>query len=221
MKRIFILLCVLLLSMQVSAMAKIHQAQVSNVASIRSDFTYRDPALMLEYQKQVALNQDDDKSNDKSVKEPPAIFSIYVTKDRFYDEDKIDKYNERINLSVTSHDMDMNYIFDKKIPPYLILVDSFGNEKTLNFARVRYQNPFWISFRVSPKEITEIVNADSIKIALPELTDNIYLVNEQQTRIKKKDYDKKMEINWQIYEIPQDIVQEWRETLNADLSINK
>lgn len=220
MKKIFILLCTLFLCMQTSAMAKIYQAQVSNVASIRSDFAYRDPTLMAEYEKQLALNQDGDKSNDKSAEQPPAIFNIYVTKDRFYDEDNTTKYNERINFSITSHDMDKNFVLDKKLPPYLILIDAKGNEQQLHFAKIRYQNPFWISFKVSPEEIGKITNATNVKVALPELDENIYIVNEQQTRIKKKDYDKNMNIAWEIYDVPQSILQEWKETLNADLVVD-
>lgn len=221
MKKLFIFICMLVLCVQTSAMAQIRQAQVSNVASIRSDFAYRDPILMAEYEKQLALNQDGDKNNDKKAVQPPAIFNIYVTKDRFYDDDDSNKYNERINLSITSHDMERNFLLDKKIPPYLILLDELGNEEGLHFAKIRYQNPFWISFKVSPEEIAKITSATNVKVALPELDENIYIVNEQQTRIKKKDYDKNMNIAWKTYDIPQTILQEWKQTLNADLTINK
>ena len=220
MKKIFILTCVLFLCMQTSAFAKIHQTQVDNVASIRSDFAYHDPELMAEY---LALNQDKDKNknNDKAVTAPLVLFNVYVTKDRFYDKDKKDKYNERINLSITSHNLEMNYMFDKHLPPYLILIDNLGNEQTLHFAKVRYENPFWISFIVSPQEIEKINGANKVKIAIPELNDNIYIISKDQKRIKKKDYEQNMNLKWDIYEIPQNIIQEWRETLNANLTLNR
>ena len=221
MKKIFIFMCALLLCMQTSALAKMHQTQVDNVVSIRSDFAYHDPELMAEYLNQMALNQDADKNNDKAVIAPPTLFSVYVTKDRFYDNDKKDKYNERINLSITSHNLEMNYMFDKHVPPYLILIDNLGNEQTLHFAKVRYENPFWISFIVSPQEIEKINGANKVKIAIPELNDNIYIISKDQKRIKKKDYEQNMNLKWDIYEIPQNIIQEWRETLNANLTLNR
>lgn len=123
--------------MQSVALANIHQSKVSNVENIRSIYAYKDPEQMKDYE-QKKLVKEQTKSDEK-LEEPMALFRVFVNNDRFYTDDN--KYKDNVELAITSHNIDRNYIFDNEYPPYLILQDNDNNRYEIHFAKVKYDNP--------------------------------------------------------------------------------
>ena len=68
---------------------------------------------------QEKLNQEQNKNKDenKILEEPKVLFGVFLSKDRFFDNEEI---KEKIQLAVMSHNTDKNYVFDDDYPPYLI-----------------------------------------------------------------------------------------------------
>lgn len=106
--------------MQSIAWANIHQSKVSNVENIRSIYSYKDPEQMKDYE-QKKLSKEQTKSDEK-IEEPMDLFRVFINNDRFYSDDN--KYKDNIELAITSHNIDRNYIFDNEYPPYLIIQDN-------------------------------------------------------------------------------------------------
>ncbi len=219
-KKIIITLCGLLLFAQSLAFAEISQSQVANVRSISSSFSYKDPAQMKEFlakKVQQKAKQENDSDEQEKLTVPPTLFQIYVNNDRFYNE-KATKYKERIDIAFTSHNMNRNYIFDKEYPPYLIIYNkNIANEQyVMKFKQFKFDNPYWISFSLTKDEIERIKNADSITVVLPEATENMFAVDKRKQKIVKKPYKSSMTVNEISYDLPEPILQEWKETLGKN-----
>lgn len=221
MKKIFLILCSILFCMSATAFAELHESQVANVESISSAFNYQDPELLKIYtQKKLAQEQEeqqdnssDENQNEEQLVEPPKIFSVYVNYDRFYNKDNHDKYTERIDIGFTSHNLERNFIFDKKRPPYLVIDNGITTE-TLKFKKFKFDNPYWISFALTKDDIAKINYAKEITIVLPESEDNIYKINKRTQNIEKKSYNKKMTVIEQSFTLPAHILAEWKEVLS-------
>lgn len=195
--------------------AQIKESQVANVVSIRSDFDYKDPAqLQIYLEKKAEQEADKDNKNDEKLEEPEDLFRVYLTKDRFYNSKN--KYREEVVFSFTSHNMERNYIFDKDCPPYLEIIDTNGNIIILNFKKMKFDNPYWISFSLRKKEIEQIQDIKEANIILPEAVENIFVKN-KDNKIKKRKYNDDMQVKKLSYNIPKEIIQEWKQVLLADL----
>lgn len=196
--------------------AQIKESQVANVVNIRSDFNYKDPAQLQAYLAKKA-EQEADKNNkdDEKLEEPADLFRVYLTRDRFYNSKN--KYREDITFSVTSHNLERNYILDKDCPPYLEITDTAGNNITLNFKEMKFDNPYWISFSLTKKEIEQIKNIDKAKLVLPEAMENMFVENKDKGKMEKRKYDDDIQVQRLSYDIPAEIVQEWKQVLSADL----
>lgn len=196
--------------------AQIKESQVANVVNIRSDFNYKDPAQLQAYLAKKA-EQEADKNNkdDEKLEEPADLFRVYLTRDRFYNSKN--KYREDITFSVTSHNLERNYILDKDCPPYLEITDTAGNNITLNFKEMKFDNPYWISFSLTKKEIEQIKNIDKAKLVLPEAMENMFVENKDKGKMEKRKYDDDIQVQRLSYDIPAEIIQEWKQVLSADL----
>ena len=202
MKKIVLCLLSLFICMQSVALANIHQSKVSNVENIRSIYAYKDPEQMKDYE-QKKLVKEQTKSDEK-LEEPMALFRVFVNNDRFYTDDN--KYKDNVELAITSHNIDRNYIFDNEYPPYLILQDNDNNRYEIHFAKVKYDNPYWISFNLTNKEIEQINKAKTISLVLPEAQENMYRYNKKKDKLEKKSYDNdsyggggKLKNDWWLY----------------------
>lgn len=198
--------------MQSIAWANIHQSKVENVESIRSVYAYKDPEQVKIYEQQKLLQEQN--KTDGEIEEPIALFRVFLNNDRFYNDNN--KYRDNIELAVTSHNTNRNYIFDNEYPVYLVIKDGNNNEYKLNFAKVKYDNPYWISFKLTKKEMEQIVNAKTISIVLPEAKDSIYYYNKKKDKLEKKAYDDDMKIVEREYKLPDTIVDEWKNVLNKN-----
>ncbi|HJF84224.1 MAG TPA: hypothetical protein K8V65_00955 [Megamonas hypermegale] len=213
-------ICILLLGFFMcffqTGSAQIKESQVANVVNIRSDFNYKDPAQLQAYLAKKA-EQEADKNNkdDEKLEEPADLFRVYLTRDRFYNSKN--KYREDITFSVTSHNLERNYILDKDCPPYLEITDTAGNNITLNFKEMKFDNPYWISFSLTKKEIEQIKNIDKAKLVLPEAMENMFVENKNKGKMEKRKYDDDIQVQRLSYDIPAEIVQEWKQVLSADL----
>lgn len=219
MFKTFIVLLSLIVCLSSTALAQIKEAQVGNVVSIRSDFDYQDPKELALYEAQKA-KQKVDKNNgideDEDVVEPEDLFRVYLTRDRFYNSKN--KYRENITFSITSHNMDRNYILDGDCPPYLEIVDNEGKKSTLNFSNMKFDNLYWISFSLTKKEIHQIQNIKEAKLILPEAMENMFVRNEKKDKIEKRKFNDDIKVEMISYDIPVEILQEWKQVLSADLS---
>ncbi len=65
MNKIFltVLSAIIVLSVQSTSFASLHQSQVANVSSINSVFSYRDPELLAIYLQKKAQQENDKKNN--------------------------------------------------------------------------------------------------------------------------------------------------------------
>lgn len=150
------------------------------------------------------------------------IRSIYAYKDpeqmKDYEQKKLvkeqTKYKDNVELAITSHNIDRNYIFDNEYPPYLILQDNDNNRYEIHFAKVKYDNPYWISFNLTNKEIEQINKAKTISLVLPEAQENMYRYNKKKDKLEKKSYDNDIKVEEMVYELPENIVDEWKTVLN-------
>lgn len=212
MKKIILCLLGLFFCMQSVTWASIHQSKVANVESIRSVFSYKDPEELKIYE-QKKLVKEQTKSDEKIV-EPDSVFRIFVSKDVFYSDGKS---NKKIDLAITSHNREYNFILDNEYPPYFILRDKQKNEESLHLSKVKYDNPYWISFNLTKEEIDKLVKADTVEVIIPEAKENIYYFNEDKNRIEKKAYKKNMDIVEQKYIVPNEIIKEWKQVLNNDI----
>ena len=194
MKKIVLCLLSLFICMHSVALDNIHQSKVSNVENIRSIYAYKDPEQMKDYE-QKKLVKEQTKS-DKKLEEPMALFRVFVNNDRFYTDDN--RYKDNVELAITSHNIDRNYIFDNEYPPYLILQDNDNNRYEIHFAKVKYDNPYWISFNLTNKEIEQINKAKTISLVLPEAQGNPVkaahaigadIISPYYTEISKQDVD--------------------------------
>ena len=79
------------------------------------------------------------------------------------------KYRENITFSITSHNMDRNYILDGDCPPYLEIVDNEGKKSTLNFSNMKFDNLYWISFSLTKKEIHQLQNIKKLNLYYQKL----------------------------------------------------
>lgn len=210
MKKIVLCLLSLFICMQSVTLANIYQSKVSNVENIRSIYAYKDPEQMKDYE-QKKLVKEQTKSDEK-LEEPMALFRVFVNNDRFYTDDN--KYKDNVELAITSHNIDRNYIFDNEYPPYLILQDSDNNRYEIHFAKVKYDNPYWISFNLTNKEIEQINKAKTISLVLPEAQENMYRYNKKKDKLEKKSYDNDIKVKEMMYELPENIVDEWKTVLN-------
>lgn len=184
-----------ILAMQATALASMHHTKLSNVESTRSAFAYRD------VQAQTVAISDDDKTDNK------ALFRVFVNKDKFYTKKG---YRENLEIAFTSHNQNRYYIFDGDCPPYLLLKNKNNQEERLNFEKLKYDNPYWISFSLTKKEIEKISQAESVKIVLPEAKENVFFFDEDKEKITKKQYNKNTKTKEQVYTIPKDILDEWK-----------
>lgn len=219
MFKIFAILLGFVICFSGTVSAQMKQSQVANVVNIRSDFDYKDPEALKIYEAQKA-KQEADKENgndneDKAV-EPEDLFRVYLTRDRFYSNEN--KYREDITFSVTSHNMERNYILDKDCPPYLEITDNDGNKITLKFKKMKFDNPYWISYSLTKKEIEQLQNIKEAKIVLPEAQENMFVENKKKGKIEKRDYDDDMQVERIPYDVPEEIITEWKQVLTADLS---
>lgn len=196
--------------------AQIKESQVANVVNIRSDFNYKDPAQLQAYlAKKAEQEADENNKDDEKLEEPADLFRVYLTRDRFYNSKN--KYREDITFSVTSHNLERNYILDKDCPPYLEITDTAGNNITLNFKEMKFDNPYWISFSLTKKEIEQIKNIDKAKLVLPEAMENMFVENKNKGKMEKRKYDDDIQVQRLSYDIPAEIIQEWKQVLSADL----
>lgn len=217
MFKTFIVLLSLIVCLSSTALAQIKEAQVGNVVSIRSDFDYQDPKELALYEAQKAKQKaDKDNSKDEDVVEPEDLFRVYLTRDRFYNSKN--KYRENITFSITSHNMDRNYILDGDCPPYLEIVDNEGKKSTLNFSNMKFDNLYWISFSLTKKEIHQLQNIKEAKLILPEAMENMFVRNEKKDKIEKRKFNDDIKVEMISYDIPVEILQEWKQVLSADLS---
>lgn len=217
MFKTFIVLLSLIVCLSSTALAQIKEAQVGNVVSIRSDFDYQDPKELALYEAQKAKQKaDDDNSNDEDVIEPEDLFRVYLTRDRFYNSKN--KYRENITFSVTSHNMNRNYILDGDCPPYLEIVDNEGKKSILNFSNMKFDNLYWISFSLTKKEINQLQNIKEAKLILQEAMENMFVRNEKKDKIEKRKFNDDIKVKKMTYKIPAEILQEWKQVLSADLS---
>lgn len=217
MFKTFVVLLSLIVCLSSTALAQIKEAQVGNVVSIRSDFDYQDPKELALYEAQKAKQKaDDDNSNDEDVIEPEDLFRVYLTRDRFYNSKN--KYRENITFSVTSHNMNRNYILDGDCPPYLEIVDNEGKKSILNFSDMKFDNLYWISFSLTKKEINQLQNIKEAKLILPEAMENMFVRNEKKDKIEKRKFNDDIKVKKMTYKIPAEILQEWKQVLSADLS---
>ena len=213
-------ICILLLGFLMcffqTGSAQIKESQVANVVNIRSDFNYKDPVQLQAYlAKKAEQEADENNENDEKLEEPADLFRVYLTRDRFYNSKN--KYREDITFSVTSHNLERNYILDKDCPPYLEITDTAGNYITLNFKEMKFDNPYWISFSLTKKEIEQIKNIDKAKLVLPEAMENMFVENKDKGKMEKRKYDDDIQVQRLSYDIPAEIVQEWKQVLSADL----
>lgn len=223
MKKITALVCGLMFCAQTGTWAQIQTSKVGNVTSISSSFDYKDPAQMQLYLQKKAeqdaakQNKDDsgakDEGSEEKLAEPAAMFHIYINNDRFYKKNDSGKYSERIDISFTSHDMKHRYIFDKECSPYLIVNDGV-NETVLKFKKFKFDNPYWISYALTPSDIELLNRAVSVQAVLPEAQEDIYEYNKSKQRMEKRDYDSKMQIAEMRYDIPAEILAEWKQVLS-------
>lgn len=218
MFKTFVVLLSLIVCLSSTALAQIKEAQVGNVVSIRSDFDYQDPKELALYEAQKAKQKaDDDNSNGEDVVEPEDLFRVYLTRDRFYKNNK-NKYRENITFSVTSHNMNRNYILDGDCPPYLEIVDNEGKKSILNFSDMKFDNLYWISFSLTKKEINQLQNIKEAKLVLPEAMENMFVRNEKKDKIEKRKFNDDIKVKKMTYKIPAEILQEWKQVLSADLN---
>lgn len=208
MKKIVLCLVGLIFCMQSIAWANIHQSKVTNAESIRSVFSYKDPEEVKIYEQKKLVKEQN--GSDEKITEPNSIFRIFVSKDRFYSDKK---YREKIDLAVTSHNREYNFILDNEYPPYFILIDEQKKQEVLHLSEVKYDNPYWISFKLNKEEIDKIIKAVEIKVVMPEAQENLFYFNEGKDKIEKKEYKKSMDIIEKTYDIPAKIVKEWKQVL--------
>lgn len=217
MFKIFIALLSLVVCLSSTALAQVKETQVGNVVSIRSDFDYQDPKELALYESQKAKQKaDKDNSKDEDVVEPEDLFRVYLTRDRFYNSKN--KYRENITFSITSHNMDRNYILDGDCPPYLEIVDNEGKKSILNFSDMKFDNLYWISFSLTKKEIHQLQNIKEAKLILPEAMENMFVRNEKKDKIEKRKFNDDIKVEMISYDIPVEILQEWKQVLSADLT---
>ena len=217
MFKTFIVLLSLIVCLSSTALAQIKEAQVGNVVSIRSDFDYQDPKELALYEAQNAKQKaDKDNSKDEDVVEPKDLFRVYLTRDRFYNSKN--KYRENITFSITSHNMDRNYILDGDCPPYLEIVDNEGKKSILKFSDMKFDNLYWISFSLTKKEIHQLQNIKEAKLILSEAMENMFVRNEKKDKIEKRKFNDDIKVEMISYDIPVEILQEWKQVLSADLS---
>ena len=196
--------------------AQIKESQVANVVNIRSDFNYKDPVqLQIYLEKKAQQEADENNKDNEKLEEPADLFRVYLTRDRFYNSKN--KYREDITFSVTSHNMEKNYILDKDCPPYLEIVDTAGNSSIVHFKEMKFDNPYWISFSLTEKEIEQMRNIEKAKIILPEALESMFVENKEKNKIEKRKYDDDIQIQKLSYDIPEEIIQEWKQVLSADL----
>lgn len=212
MKKIILCLIGLIFCMQSIAWANIHQSKVANVESIRSVFSYKDPEEVKIYEQKKLIKEQN--NSDEKITEPNSIFRIFVSKDRFYSDKK---YREKIDLAITSHNREYNFILDNEYSPYFILIDKQNKQEALHLSEVKYDNPYWISFKLSKAEIDKIVKAVEIKVVMPEAQENLFYFNEDKDKIEKKEYKKSMNIIEKTYDIPAEIVKEWKQVLTNEV----
>lgn len=212
MKKIILCLVGLIFCMQSIAWANIHQSKVANVESIRSVFSYKDPEEVKIYEQKKLIKEQN--NSDEKITEPNSIFRIFVSKDRFYSDKK---YREKIDLAITSHNREYNFILDNEYSPYFILIDKQNKQEALHLSEVKYDNPYWISFKLSKAEIDKIVKAVEIKVVMPEAQENLFYFNEDKDKIEKKEYKKSMNIIEKTYDIPAEIVKEWKQVLTNEV----
>lgn len=212
MKKIILCLIGLIFCMQSIAWANIHQSKVANVESIRSVFSYKDPEEVKIYEQKKLIKEQN--NSDEKITEPNSIFRIFVSKDRFYSDKK---YREKIDLAITSHNREYNFILDNEYSPYFILIDNQNKQEALHLSEVKYDNPYWISFKLSKAEIDKIVKAVEIKVVMPEAQENLFYFNEDKDKIEKKEYKKSMNIIEKTYDIPAEIVKEWKQVLTNEV----
>lgn len=212
MKKIILCLVGLIFCMQSIAWANIHQSKVANVESIRSVFSYKDPEEVKIYEQKKLIKEQN--NSDEKITEPNSIFRIFVSKDRFYSDKK---YREKIDLAITSHNREYNFILDNEYSPYFILIDKQNKQEALHLSEVKYDNPYWISFKLSKAEIDKIVKAVEVKVVMPEAQENLFYFNEDKDKIEKKEYKKSMNIIEKTYDIPAEIVKEWKQVLTNEV----
>lgn len=212
MKKIILCLVGLIFCMQSIAWANVHQSKVANVESIRSVFSYKDPEEVKIYEQKKLIKEQN--NSDEKITEPNSIFRIFVSKDRFYSDKK---YREKIDLAITSHNREYNFILDNEYSPYFILIDNQNKQEALHLSEVKYDNPYWISFKLSKAEIDKIVKAVEIKVVMPEAQENLFYFNEDKDKIEKKEYKKSMNIIEKTYDIPAEIVKEWKQVLTNEV----
>lgn len=181
MKKIILCLVGLIFCMPSIAWANIHQSKVANVESIRSVFSYKDLEEVKIYEENKLIKEQN--GSDEKLTEPNSVFRIFVSKDRFYSDKK---YREKIDLAVTSHNREYNFILGKECSPYFILIDEQNKQDALHLSEVKYDNPYWISFKLSKEEIDKIVKAIKIKVVMPEAKENLFYFNEDKDKIEKK-----------------------------------
>ena len=161
--------------------AQIKESQVANVVNIRSDFNYKDPVqLQIYLEKKAQQEADENNKDNEKLEEPADLFRVYLTRDRFYNSKN--KYREDITFSITSHNMEKNYILDKDCPPYLEIVDTAGNSSIVHFKEMKFDNPYWISFSLTEKEIEQMRNIEKAKIILPEALESMFVENKEKNK---------------------------------------
>lgn len=210
-KKFIICLLGVFCCMQTVAFASLHTTKVANVESIRSVYGHKDPQEVEKYN-QEKLNQEQNKNKDenKVLEEPKVLFGVFLSKDRFFDNEEI---KEKIQLAVMSHNTDKNYVFDDDYPPYLILIDKNKQKERLDLSEVKYDNVYWISFKLNKTEIEKILQAEKIEIVIPETKESLYYIDKDKEKIMKKEYKNSMATIEQSYEIPAKTLKEWHEVL--------
>ena len=94
-----------------------------------------------------------------------------------------------------------------------MLIDKNKQKERLDLSEVKYDNVYWISFKLNKTEIEKILQAEKIEIVIPETKESLYYIDKDKEKIMKKEYKNSMATIEQSYEIPAKTLKEWHEVL--------
>lgn len=216
MKKLLLSILFILLSASQLASAEIRQTENGSVVAAESAFTYKQPVL-------TSSDNTNNSSADKStVPKFDDIFSVYVKSTRFYDNKKT-HFSALQELDVTSHTKTIDLLFDKKLPPKIEYTKD-GRLQTLPLKKITYVNQYFISFKVDPAKLAPLRNAEKVELVFPVITNgsNVGYKKDKQKKLTpiyvKKSLENDSTITYVRYTIPAQIINEWQDALNKDLT---
>lgn len=98
------------------------------------------------------------------------------------------------------------------------MLETKGKKSILKFSDMKFDNLYWISFSLTKKEIHQIQNIKEAKLILPEAMENMFVRNEKKDKIEKRKFNDDIKVEKISYDIPVEILQEWKQVLSADLT---